>query len=401
MVITSDDTEQEDQVKSFSVLRQFPRMLLLGFLAGLLAACGGASRTILPLPEGLETQPLAGVLQRYDDTLWFRPCYERLWWPVEDYTGQTELLPQYERLSITGQGELYVEVKGAVDPQQNNRLLIDSLRVAGGNADTCAYRINNLQFRAASSSPNWVADLSEESAVVKTANPLGRYSFLVTRQQDELGTLYQETTQTERPFLIRITEQRCEDSNSGTLLAYHAQMHLFGHSYGGCARRGHQAEEQLEGYYWYADAEADQVVLNILPDRRAQLVRKNRQGRAVSERGSWQLLQSGKLILSMKRQDGKEFVLLLRQQENGELRLQNKDLSWASEQAAFVQWRPSGLPGGRLLPREGDQQNDAPTQSGDVISVPEFNPVPASPNGEQLIPITVTECAPETVDQSC
>lgn len=388
-------------MKVFNGQNQIPAMMLWLVLAGLLTACNGSARVKPVMPSELESQPLAGVLQRYDDVLWFRPCYERLWWPVQDYTDQTELHSLYQRLDATGQGELYVEVNGAVDPEQNNQLLLDKVRVAGGTRDTCAYRINNLQFRAASSSPYWVADINDAAVVVKTANPLGRYSFLVDSETDETGTVYRETTNVKQPFFIRIAEQRCEDGSNGTLLAYQADMQLFGHTYSGCARRGHQTEDQLEGYYWYAAAQVDQVVMNIQPDRKVQLVRKDRQGRVVSERGSWQFLQSGKLILSMKRKNGKEFVLLFRRQDNGELLLQSDDLAWAPVQAAFLQWRPSGLPGGRQRPVSGEQLAEPLPEDSEVISVPDFTPVQALPDGDQLIPITVTECLPETVRQSC
>lgn len=392
-------TNRVEQVIISKGRRPVIKAIFALIIAALISACNQTAQVRPTLPATVEPQPLRGVLQRYDDRLWFQPCYERLWWPVLDYTAAAEVSPLHQRLA--GGHDLYVEVDGAVDEQQQNQLLISQVNVAGGTAETCAYRIRDLSFRAANSSPYWVADIKQDSVTVKTANPLGRFSFLVDHQEDEQGLLYRQTRAVDDPFSIRLTRQRCDDRSTGTILAYRAEMILFGHTYPGCARRGHPLEEQLQGYYWYADRQGDQVVLNVSADQRVQLVRKDRAGRVISERGQWQLSRSGKLILSMKHSNGKEFVLLFRRQENGTLSLQSEQLGWAPARAAFLQWRPSGLSGGRRLPVAGEDLPEPLSDDNEIITVPGFEPVPAVPDGEQLKPITVTECHAEGDDPAC
>lgn len=371
------------------------------FIAAVISVLLSGCNTLRPvLPDALSVKPVSGVLQRVEEQLWFQPCFERLWWPVNDYTQTAELQRLYERFAGPGTLPVYIEADAVVDPAQGHRMLISRIKVAGGTASTCSYRIDGVAFRAASESPYWIADIAEDSVVVKSTNPLGRYSFLVTATEDEAGVIYRETTAVAQPFSIRLTEQRCEESSNGTVLNYAARMVLFGHPYQGCARRGHSGETQLHGYYWYSPGGTDQVVMNLGDDQRVQLVYKTPGGRVTTVRGHWQFLESGKLILSMKHRNGKEFLALFRRQDSGAFTLQGNAFEWAPAQADFQHWQPSGLPGGRALPGQDTEQ--VPDNDGvQVITLPSFAAPTAQADGEQLTPIRVTECEPQAPSDAC
>lgn len=359
----------------------------------LLTLAGCAAKKSQPLATPVSLQTLAGVIVERAGVLWFQPCYERLWWQIQDNTEQQELTGYYRQFSMLSNEELYVQLQGGVDPQQDNKLWVNTIDTVGGTAQTCNFRLEGLQFRAASSDPVWVADIMAGQVTVKSVNPLGSYSFQTVNESEkadnasinktteadvtetdateakateENGTaeaaersgggsgsdviaLYRETVPAKKSLQIKIIQKRCVDSETGTLLPFTAEMSLFGRLYQGCARKGHPVNSEINGFYWYQPEGGSQVMFKLSSDQRVQLVTRDSRGKAVAERGRWQYLQSGKLIFSMRDAGQQEYLMLFTRESDGRLVLQTGSEHLVSYGAAFKLWRPSGLSGGQLL----------------------------------------------------
>ncbi|RTE66388.1 hypothetical protein EH243_07270 [Amphritea opalescens] len=332
-----------------------------------------------PFPSQAPIQALSGVIVERQEQLWFQPCHEKLWWPLQDFTPQQELTGYYQRFTQFSHKDLYVELQGAVDSALDNALLVKRVDTVGGTAATCHFRLDDILFRAASSEPHWVADIFADHVLVKSINPLGRFNFKVTdtpadtdsvdimfadkaeaNSTDTVVAHYRERREGDRqhfqsssrkaPFDITIIEKRCIDTESGTLLPLTAQMTFFGKSYEGCARQGRPAITELAGFYWYQPANGHQVMFKLSKDHRVQLVSRDSSGKAVTEHGQWQYLQSGKLIFSMRDAQQQEYLMLFRRASSGQLVLQTGSDRLAALGATFQLWQPSGLSGGQPLP---------------------------------------------------
>lgn len=369
----------------------------------LLTLAGCAAKKSQPLATPVSLQTLAGVIVERAGVLWFQPCYERLWWQIQDNTEQQELTGYYRQFSMLSNEELYVQLQGGVDPQQDNKLWVNSIDTVGGTAQTCNFRLEGLQFRAASSDPVWVADIMAGQVTVKSVNPLGSYSFQTVNESEkadnasinktteadvtetdateakateENGTaeaaersgggsgsdviaLYRETVPAKKSLQIKIIQKRCVDSETGTLLPFTAEMSLFGRLYQGCARKGHPVNSEINGFYWYQPEGGSQVMFKLSSDQRVQLVTRDSRGKAVAERGRWQYLQSGKLIFSMRDAGQQEYLMLFTRESDGRLVLQTGSEHLVSYGAAFKLWRPSGLSGGQLLTKLSARRNAA------------------------------------------
>lgn len=331
-----------------------------------------------PLSAPVSLQSLAGVIVERAGDLWFQPCYERLWWQVEDNTQQQELTGYYRQFSMLSNEELYVQLQGGINPQQSNKLRVHAVDTVGGTAQTCNFRLEGLQYRAASSDPIWVADIMADQVIVKSVNPPGSYRFHTVNESEkandpssQLATatngdaedtdrsgggsdsavvaLYRETASAKSPLQIKIIQTRCVDSKTGTLLPFTAEMSLFGRLYQGCARKGHPVSSEINGFYWYQPDGGSQVMFKLSSGQRVQMVTRDARGKTVAERGRWQYLQSGKLIFSMRDAEQQEYLMLFTRESDGRLVLQTGSEHLVSYGAAFKLWRPSGLSGGQLL----------------------------------------------------
>ena len=159
--------------------------VLITAFSALLTLAGCASKKSQPLATPVSLQTLAGVIVESAGVLWCQPCYERLWWQIQDNTEQQELTGYYRQFSMLSNEELYVQLQGGVDPQQDNKLWANSIDTVGGTAQTCNFRLEGLQFRAASSDPLWVADIMAGQVTVKSVNPLGSYSFQTVNESEK------------------------------------------------------------------------------------------------------------------------------------------------------------------------------------------------------------------------
>ena len=325
----------------------FRYLLLSLFISGLIACTPGNNRG----QELSAAVPLSGVIVNKDGQLWFQPCQERLWWPLTDETQLQELASLYQRFTDAHNVELYTELKAAINAESDNALQVYQIDLVGGGRDTCYYRLNGLQYRAASSAPYWVADIRSDRVAVKSVKPLGSYNFFAEKADPEEGDnreIFRETTPVRQPMSVVIIPGRCTDQTNGTILPFRAELNLFGQLYRGCARQGHTKEQVLTGLYW-TEWSGRQAMFRLLPDSRIQLARQDVSGNSVTEKGHWQYLESGKLILSMRDSQQKEFIVLLRRQPDGSFKLQTPAQKLAPNGTRFIRWQPSGLAGGQLL----------------------------------------------------
>ncbi|WP_290699808.1 hypothetical protein [Amphritea sp.] len=318
----------------------------------LLMLGGCAAQNMRSFPTALSIKSLSGVMLEQQGVLWFRPCNERLWWLLKDYTEQQELAGFYRQFTLDSKEELYIELQGAVDPEHESNLLVKQLDTVGGTASTCDFQLRDIEFRVASSSPYWVADIGSKMTSVKSFKPAGSYHFFTQEESTEdplIANIYRERTKVAQPLQIKIFSKRCIDPENGTVLPFRAEMTFFGNLYKGCARKGQPSAEFLSGFYWYQPEGKYQVMFKLSLDKRVQLVTRDSRGNAVTERGAWQYLESGKLIFSMLDARENEYLMLFRLGREGQLILQTGSERYASAGASFKLWRPSGLSGGQLL----------------------------------------------------
>ena len=396
-----------------------------------LGGCAVEKPQYFPFPDKL--QSLSGVLLESEGSFWFQPCYERLWWPVQDLTVDHEIADIYHQFTPLGREAIYVELQGAVDVSQNYQLLVKTLDTVGGTRQTCHFSLEGLEYRAASSKPVWVADITARQILVKSASPPGSYNFYTVNSKDadndttasgktdaensveneaeqssagskgadtdnntavnaepeadkssitdklpktkrnrqvytpsgsddviddddtadarDVVALYRQRFVSDNPFQIKIIQERCTDSVTGTLLPFTAEMRFYGHLYSGCARKGRSLNRDIKGYYWYQPPGKPQIMFKLSADQRVQLVTRNSQGKTVTERGRWQKLDSGKLVFSMRDAMQKEYLMLFVREPDGRLILQTGSEHLVSLGTAFRLWRPSGLEGGQLMIR--------------------------------------------------
>ncbi|GGK59511.1 hypothetical protein GCM10007941_07220 [Amphritea balenae] len=376
---------------------------MLVLMSVLIGACTPAHKKQFP-----QSQPLielAGVLLFQGQQLWYQPCNERYWWPVADYSSGNEIMSVYQRLTSGESVELYAELTGSIDPAQNNVLAVKALKVVGGTKDTCNFRLEGLEFRAASSSPYWVADVASEMTIVKSINPLGKYTFFTEQlsvdlrnepqleiemsdekssensfEQDSFQqnpvqkkTVYRERTPVKQPLEISITPGRCIDDVNGSILAYSVEMLFFGQTYRGCARKGHSSSELISGLYWLQDNPESQQLLKLKSDKKVQLVRRAHTGKTLIERGTWQYLESGKLILSMRNQQQKEFVMLFRRELDNSLTLLTSSVDHLVKGRQFRRWHNAGLVGGRQLGVSTDRKGTLLTGTDSIKAAVSIN----------------------------
>ena len=322
----------------------------------LLVGCKPSSN----IPE--QNLALRGVVQLKDAQLRFRPCFDNGWWTLIDDTSDGSLQRFYQQLGAGGL-PIYMEFTGAQADQQN-RVRVSDLHVAGGGESTCFFDLSNVSFRAASSSPYWVADIQENGVRVQSIEPLGSYSFPVSRQiQDSAaqsddglaapGQLSSAKLSKEQTFAsvvsakgipefkIALKPGRCVDPENGTLLNFRASMLLYGNEYIGCARRGEPAAAMVSGFYQFRESGVE-ALLKLHEDGRVSLVRRQQQN-AITERGTWQLLESQKLVLTMSDISGKEFLLILKRLNRAMYQLQGGRLAELPDGARFQLWMQSPL----------------------------------------------------------
>lgn len=396
------------------------------FMALILTGC--AVDKPRPFPSQAPLQTLSGVIVERQEQLWFQPCYEKRWWPVQDFTVQQELTEYYQQFTKYSHKDLYVELQGAVDATLDNTLLVKNVNTVGGTAATCHFRLDDILFRAAGSKPHWVADIYPDHVVVKSINPLGRFSFkttAVTTDSHSADVIFADETEAEpaytvahyresgdeksgdkrrqpssrkKPFDITIIEKRCVDTASGTLLPLTAQMTFLGLSYEGCARQGRPAITEVAGFYWYQPQGGHQVMFKLSKDYKVQLVSRDSLGKAVTEHGQWQYLQSGKLIFSMRDAEKHEYLMLFRRASNGQLVLQTGSDRLAALGATFQLWQPSDLPGGQRLPAENADPTDKPPliKASAFVEAPTQQPSSLLPSAQppSLLTDTLLEDAP-------
>lgn len=325
-------------------------------LVFLLVGCKSATT----VPE--QDLALRGIVQLKDAQLRFRPCFDNGWWTLVDGTSDGSLQRFYQQLGAGGL-PVYMEFTGAQADQQN-RVRVSDLHVAGGGESTCFFDLSNVSFRAASSSPYWVADIHENGARVQSIEPLGSYSFPVSRQspdseaqtdervatpgQFSRGKLSEEQTFASvisskgiPEFKIALKPGRCVDPENGTLLNFRASMLLYGNEYIGCARRGEPASDMVSGLYQFREGGVE-ALLKLHKDGRVSLVRRQQQN-AITERGTWQLLESQKLVLTMSDLSDKAFLLIFKRLNRAMYQLQGGRLAELPDGARFQLWMQSPL----------------------------------------------------------
>ncbi|WP_432473237.1 hypothetical protein [Amphritea sp. HPY] len=304
----------------------------------------------------------------------------------------------YGRLSGAADQPVYMELDLQPGSDADPVLRAYQLRVAGGTATTCSFRLGGMEYRAASFSPYWVADIDEENVTVKSANPIGRYSFATGKKSlHSRGFEYQQVGVVPDPFSIRITAGSCVDKSNGTLLNYRAQMKLFGQAYSGCARAGQTSNNNpVSGYYWYGDSSAsgaERMLFRLSENKRVDLVSRRPGQEAMTVRGTWQYLESGKLILTMKNRQNKEFLLIFTRLDNRSLVLEAGLSGYGSKGTEYRFWQPLDLPGGqstrKLIP-QAEVLKQTTQQLPKSVAEIGFKVVPAQ-TGQVLPEIMVSE----------
>lgn len=365
---------------------------LVSFAMFAIVACS----PVKPPQDSLRT--VAGVIIKEDGQFWFQPCYERNWWRMQDKTDKQDLRQYYGRLSGAANQPVYMELDLLPGSDAEPAMMAYQLRVAGGTAATCSFRLAGVEYRAASFSPYWVADIEEAIVTVKSANPIGLYSFVTEKTSRHYGGYeYQQAGVVPDPFSIRITAGHCVDKSNGTLLNYRARMQLFGQPYSGCARAGRaRTKTPVSGYYWYGDSTAalsELMLFRLSDNNRVDLVSRYPGKETITVRGTWQYLESGKLILTMTDRRKQEFLLIFSRLDNRSLVLEAGQPVYGVKGTEYRFWQPLDLPGGQLSRKPiplAEVLQQAPQQLPKSVAEIGFKVVPAQ-TGQAIPEITVSE----------
>jgi putative lipoprotein len=225
---------------------------MLGLLLG---ACGNAERPAgddddvgPPLTEAVVEGTFHGTVTFDATTRRFEPCNGLGGRPlaVED-AADGELLAAFQELAGQPGAELYVEVKGRVEPISrgvlgtgpDRQLVVTEVRRATAGAAGCEDDLDGVTWRASGNEPFWRVDVTSMDITLVRPDA-GTISFPYEPARDSAGTRIITTAVAGGPSLrLELVEERCVDSMSGFWQPFRARLILDGgEPLDGCAVEG-------------------------------------------------------------------------------------------------------------------------------------------------------------------
>jgi len=231
-----------------------------------------------------------GLVQVVDNQLQFRACDESAW---RGMRLANNLLRErlVERLSDQPFGVgLYLEAWG--DPQSP----INELQMLGGDFATCSHQLDGIQLRAGGLNPVWYADIKAGELEVHDSTRLRSWHLT----QPEFKQVANRWVWSGNAISLTISQQPCRD-DLDIEYALSAEFVAAGTRLQGCARYGDLQRHLLKTRYYSRDASLlRQFGLELRVDARFALSLIDRKGESERYSGTWQLLNTGQLLLQLE-----------------------------------------------------------------------------------------------------
>lgn len=187
------------------------------------------------------------------------------------------------------------------------------VHLIGGGQSTCNYELSGNEFRAAGDRPLWIADLRDDGIYVHNYDRMAQLIF-PRNEPINLGNGWEWNSRVsglgDHRLALRIQKLSCRDRH-GIEYEYQAEMVLDGKPYVGCAREGQLDIRTLPGLYT-AEIKGLRgvgrfITLDMAGDGTVVLSQdyRNRQPLIV-QKGNWQWLGNGRLVVHLTELDGRE-----------------------------------------------------------------------------------------------
>jgi len=264
------------------------------------------------------------VIRDSGQYLTFRPCYVNALVPLVDDTGELERWFEQAPVALN---QAYAEVMTYPDPEKAGIRRVAQLRLIGAQPRACEFELNGNYFRAAGDDPLWIADVREDGIRVQVYGSLRELLFPpVKPEQNGLTWTWRSDLTVQQGFsmALEMTEEVCYD-RYGTRYPYSARLKVNEMDLRGCAREGNLGERHLVAAYRYDD----QVLsLRVELKQGGELeFTDSRRGdtSAIASylHGRWRLMDSGKVLLELQKDNGSKQLLFFERNADGSLLLRS------------------------------------------------------------------------------
>lgn len=194
------------------------RALLLVLLP-LFAGCQSLFRTEAPAPAG---DRLQGMLTRQGDAWQLQPCSQLPALRLRD-TKDGELLQPASELMADGQGQLFADVRGALDLQHATLAVNRLYRLQGEGPGCNDKNFPRLILRASGNEPDWSLLVTSDGLLLERP---GEPALALPYLEEQLpeGQLAFTSEANRQRLQLWVTPQRCQDSASGAVTHLSAQL---------------------------------------------------------------------------------------------------------------------------------------------------------------------------------
>jgi uncharacterized membrane protein len=185
-----------------------------------------------PLPASAVR--LRGLVRDLGGRLQLLPC-DGSPLTLEDRTPEQELTRSLRELTTGKEGRpMFVELYGSREVGLGAGIAALELRRASVETAGCRERFDHREWIATGNDPSWRVEVTARDLVIGLLGgpPTQRVPHGGPQRQD--GTIMYQSAEGAEPVIL-INEQRCIDSQSGSLFAYSVQIRSEGRTLAGCA----------------------------------------------------------------------------------------------------------------------------------------------------------------------
>ena len=185
-----------------------------------------------PLPASAVR--LRGLVRDLGGRLQFLPC-DGAPLTLEDRTPEQELTRALRELTTGKEGRpMFVELYGSREVGLGAGIAALELRRASVETAGCRERFDHREWIGTGNDPSWRLEVTSRDLVIGLLGgpPTQRVPHGGPQRQD--GSIMYQSAEGPEPVIL-ITEQRCIDSQSGSLFAYSIQIRSEGRTQVGCA----------------------------------------------------------------------------------------------------------------------------------------------------------------------
>jgi uncharacterized membrane protein len=197
---------------------------------GAASAVAEPTRPVLPA----SAVRLRGLVRDTGGRLQLLPC-DGAPLTLEDRTPDQELTRALRELTTGKEGRpMFVEIYGTREVGLGAGIAALELRRASVETAGCRERFDHREWIGTGNDPSWRVEVTARDIVIGLlgGSPTQRVAHGGPQRQD--GAIVYQSAEGPEPVVL-INEQRCTDSQSGSLFAYSIQIRSEGHTLVGCA----------------------------------------------------------------------------------------------------------------------------------------------------------------------